>query len=95
MGYLVIAVRTKRGDRAAIDCVGAPPETSSKCKLERSTKRRESEDKRRERGKTETGISNGGLTDRRCMAVDRERALRYLLRMNGGATAIRTMYGAT
>jgi len=51
MDYPVIAVRTKRDDRAAtaacrVDRVDAPPRTSSKCKLERGIKRRLSKHKR-------------------------------------------------
>jgi len=40
------------------------------------------------------GISNGGLVLRRCMAGDKERAPRYMLRVDAGATAIRRMCGA-
>jgi len=48
LGYLVIAVRTKRDDRAATAAcrIDTPPETSLKCKLERIIKRRVVEDKR-------------------------------------------------
>jgi hypothetical protein len=85
IGYLVIAVRTKRGNRAAtiagtVDCVDAPPETSSKCKLERSIKRRESAYKRRERRMQQCGQTDGNIerrVDRKTLDDDKNRALRY------------------
>jgi len=40
------------------------------------------------------GISNGGLREKEALADDKERALRYLLRVNVGTTAIRRMNGA-